>query len=156
MKFSEDKYLIELENYIKATYNQHYAKDDRIQVTEYIMSISDNFEWLKGNVIKYVARYGVKEGFNRKDVLKTLHYALLMLYYHDRRVEKGQVQVPSDGFDHPGECPIEPNLHEKFTNKFIDHEQPDYLSSKTIRPIMPIGRPINVVAQNDNMPKRTR
>ena len=34
--------------------------------------------------MKYAQRYGKKGGKNRADLLKVLHYALFMLYVHDR------------------------------------------------------------------------
>jgi hypothetical protein len=37
-----------------------------------------------GNVIKYAQRYGKKEGKNRKDLLKILHYAVMALHVHDK------------------------------------------------------------------------
>ena len=37
-----------------------------------------------GNVLKYTQRYGKKDGHNRKDLLKILHYALLALNEHDQ------------------------------------------------------------------------
>jgi hypothetical protein len=33
-----------------------------------------------GNIIKYCQRYGKKEGKNRKDLLKVVHYAIMALY----------------------------------------------------------------------------
>ena len=36
-----------------------------------------------GNILKYAKRYGNKEGKNRKDLLKILHYAIIMLDIHD-------------------------------------------------------------------------
>ena len=36
-----------------------------------------------GNILKYTQRYGNKEGKNRKDLLKVLHYALIALHVHD-------------------------------------------------------------------------
>jgi hypothetical protein len=33
--------------------------------------------------LKYTQRYGNKEGKNRKDLLKVLHYALIALHVHD-------------------------------------------------------------------------
>ena len=80
-EFDEGKYLDELYDYIGKTYNQHYAKG--IQVTKFIMSHMNSPDFLRGNVLKYTTRYGRKEGYNRNDILKTLHYAILMLYYHD-------------------------------------------------------------------------
>ena len=36
-----------------------------------------------GNVLKYAQRYGRKEGYNRKDLMKVLHYTIMALYLHD-------------------------------------------------------------------------
>jgi hypothetical protein len=37
----------------------------------------------QANAIKYLARYGKKGGKNRKDLLKALHYAILLMYFED-------------------------------------------------------------------------
>lgn len=86
-KFNERQYIDELHKYIDSTYSEHYSgkEGNKIQVTEFIMEHCENFDWLKGNVVKYVSRFGKKDGYNRKDILKTLHYALLMLHYHDKK-----------------------------------------------------------------------
>ena len=36
-----------------------------------------------GNILKYAQRYGKKDGTNRKDLLKVLHYAIIALHVHD-------------------------------------------------------------------------
>ena len=36
-----------------------------------------------GNVLKYAQRYGKKDGANRKDLMKILHYSLIALHQHD-------------------------------------------------------------------------
>ena len=44
-----------------------------------------------GNVLKYAQRYGKKDGANRKDLMKILHYALIALHQHDLdQIEKDQ------------------------------------------------------------------
>lgn len=87
-KFDEDRLLKELKEYVDATYGQHYAKGEKIQVTEFIMSHLETPDFLRGNVLKYMTRYGLKDGYNRKDLMKAMHYLLLLLCYHDRRYEK--------------------------------------------------------------------
>jgi hypothetical protein len=37
-----------------------------------------------GNVLKYAQRYGRKDGYNRKDLMKVLHYAMMALHLHDK------------------------------------------------------------------------
>jgi hypothetical protein len=36
-----------------------------------------------GNIMKYAQRYGKKNGYNRKDILKIIHYAIMLLHVHD-------------------------------------------------------------------------
>lgn len=85
-EFNEDKILDEAAYHIATTYSGHYSGG--IQTTEFIMSNASSFDWLTGNVIKYVSRYGRKEGRNRKDLLKAIHYITLMIYYGEKDVSK--------------------------------------------------------------------
>jgi len=36
-----------------------------------------------GNVLKYASRYGKKDGANRTDLMKIMHYTLLAINEHD-------------------------------------------------------------------------
>jgi len=81
-KFNEDKLLQEVKGYIDATYSQHYASD-KYQATDVIIDSGHGEGFTLGNIMKYAKRYGNKEGKNRKDLLKILHYAIIMLYVHD-------------------------------------------------------------------------
>ena len=36
-----------------------------------------------GNIMKYAKRYGKKDGYNRKDLMKIIHYAMIQLYVHE-------------------------------------------------------------------------
>lgn len=81
-KYNEDNLLRELQQYVDTTYSQHYAQGN-IQTTEFIIDNGHGIGHTVSNVIKYSQRYGKKEGRNRKDILKILHYALIMLYVHD-------------------------------------------------------------------------
>ena len=83
-KFDEDRLVNELKHYIDSTYDQHYAKG-KIQATEVIIDGSHGEGFLVGNIVKYALRYGKKDGWNRKDLLKILHYAIILLSVHDRR-----------------------------------------------------------------------
>jgi hypothetical protein len=40
-----------------------------------------------GNIMKYVQRYGKKDGYNRKDLMKVLHYTIMALHNHDMTKE---------------------------------------------------------------------
>lgn len=81
-KFNEDELIRQLKDYIDGTYDEHYAKG-KIQTTEFIQSNGDGIPFTRGNIIKYAQRYGSKDGRNRKDILKVLHYAIIMLHTHD-------------------------------------------------------------------------
>ena len=37
-----------------------------------------------GNIMKYAQRYGKKNGYNRSDLLKVVHYGIMALHNHDR------------------------------------------------------------------------
>jgi len=36
-----------------------------------------------GNILKYSQRYGKKDGKNRNDLLKVIHYGIMALHNHD-------------------------------------------------------------------------
>tara|TARA_R100001460_G_scaffold86041_1_gene127374 strand:+ start:260 stop:523 length:264 start_codon:yes stop_codon:yes gene_type:complete len=82
-KFNEQKLIQELQAYVDKTYKQHYASD-KYQATDVIIDSGHGEGFCIGNIMKYAKRYGNKEGKNRKDLLKILHYAIIMLYIHDK------------------------------------------------------------------------
>ena len=94
-KFREDELVRDVKEYIDATYGQHYAKN-RIQATEVIIDAGHGEGFTIGNIIKYAQRYGKKEGYNRKDLMKVIHYAIIALYLHDEEHEN-VVQGDSEG-----------------------------------------------------------
>lgn len=90
-KFNEDELIRQLKDYIDATYDEHYAKG-KIQTTEFIQANGDGIPFTRGNIIKYAQRYGSKDGRNRKDILKVLHYAIIMLHTHDVETQQETLQ----------------------------------------------------------------
>lgn len=81
-KFNEEALLKEIAKYIDATYNQHYS-NTKFQATEYIVDQQQSLDFLLGNSLKYISRFGKKGGRNRKDILKAIHYMILALFYFD-------------------------------------------------------------------------
>jgi hypothetical protein len=81
-KYNEGELLKEFKDYIDATYGEHYSLN-KYQATEFIIDAGHGDGFCIGNVMKYAQRYGKKDGYNRKDLLKVLHYALIELYVHD-------------------------------------------------------------------------
>jgi hypothetical protein len=87
-KFNEQDLLLELKNYINNTYGEHYASD-KYQATDIIIDSGHGEGFCIGNIMKYAKRYGNKDGKNRKDLMKILHYAIIMLYVHDMENNNG-------------------------------------------------------------------
>ena len=85
-RFYEDDYVKEIQEYIDQTYEQHYAQD-KYQATDVILDAGYGEGFCIGNILKYCKRYGKKEGRNRKDLLKVIHYAIIMLHIHDQQEE---------------------------------------------------------------------
>ena len=81
-KYSEDLNLTDLWNYVDDTYGQHYSKN-KFQATEFIIDGGHGDGFCIGNIMKYAQRYGNKNGYNRDDIMKVLHYALIQLHVHD-------------------------------------------------------------------------
>ena len=81
-KYNEGELIEEFKKYIDATYGEHYSLN-KYQATEFIIDAGHGDGFCIGNVMKYAQRYGKKDGYNRKDLLKVLHYALIELYVHD-------------------------------------------------------------------------
>ena len=81
-RYNEFQLISELEDYVNSTYQEHYSKN-KFQATEFIIDGGHGEGFCLGNILKYTQRYGNKEGKNRKDLLKVLHYALIALHVHD-------------------------------------------------------------------------
>ena len=80
--YKEDKYLKELQDYILDTYKQHYSKS-KFQSTQFILDSGHGEGFCIGNIMKYAQRFGKKNGKNRNDLLKILHYGMIALYNLD-------------------------------------------------------------------------
>ena len=87
-KYSEDRILKELTDYIAGTYNQHYsAGDDKIQTLDLIEACGDGESFCRSNILKYASRYD-KKGTARRDIMKILHYAVLLMHFNDKNAQR--------------------------------------------------------------------
>lgn len=86
-KYNEDKAMAALKEYLDGTYGQHYVGDGDVQTVDFWRSLGSLETTARDTAIKYLARYGKKAGKNRKDLLKTLHYVILMMYALDLEEE---------------------------------------------------------------------
>ena len=84
MKYREDEILDEIKDYISGTYDQHYSTNEEgFQVMDMIKQLGIDKDFCQANAIKYLCRYGKKDGYNRKDLLKAIHYIVLLLSGED-------------------------------------------------------------------------
>ena len=86
-KYNENDNILELLKYVNSTYEQHYSKN-KFQATEFIIDGGHGEGFCICNIMKYAQRYGNKNGYNRQDLLKVIHYALIMLHVHDKTHSK--------------------------------------------------------------------
>ena len=85
---SEDEIIKELKDYITRTYDQHYsAGDDKIQTLDLIEACGDGEAFCRSNILKYASRYD-KKGTARRDIMKILHYAVLLMHFNDKNAQR--------------------------------------------------------------------
>ena len=81
-KYEEDKTLNEIKNYISGTYQSHYtSKESKTQTLDLIESIGDAEAFCRSNAIKYLSRFGKKNGKSKMDILKAIHYCVLLYHF---------------------------------------------------------------------------
>ena len=78
-KYDEDQTLDQAKKYIKDTYSQHYSNGN-FQTLDLIESIGDAEAFCRSNAIKYLSRYN-KKGRPQDDILKAIHYCVLLYYF---------------------------------------------------------------------------
>ena len=90
-KYDEDKVLLELKSYIDNTYGEHYSKN-KFQATEFIIDGGHGDGFCIGNILKYAQRYGKKDGKNRRDLLKVIHYGIIALYINEMEESENETK----------------------------------------------------------------
>lgn len=81
-KYQEDKTLKDLHGYLISTYHSHYTSESsKTQVMDLIESIGDAEAFSRSNAIKYLSRFGKKNGKSRLDLLKAMHYCILLYHF---------------------------------------------------------------------------
>jgi len=81
-KYSEDKTLKEIEQYLSSTYHSHYTSEQsKTQTLDLIESIGDAEPFVRSNAIKYLSRFGKKNGKSKMDILKAIHYCILLYHF---------------------------------------------------------------------------
>lgn len=81
-KYNEKTILKEISDYVDNTYDQHYSEGE-VQTLDFIAACGDAKAFCRSNILKYASRYD-KKGTPRKDILKIIHYAMLLLHFNDK------------------------------------------------------------------------
>ena len=92
-KYSEDVILKEIRDYLSGTYRAHYANDNKTQTLDLIASIGDAEAFCRSNAIKYLSRFGKKDGKSKLDILKAIHYCILLAHFSDVLKTKGNYET---------------------------------------------------------------
>ena len=81
-KYEEDKTMKEIEQYLSSTYHSHYTSEQsKTQTLDLIESIGDAEAFTRSNAIKYLSRFGKKNGKSKMDILKAIHYCILLYHF---------------------------------------------------------------------------
>ena len=84
-KYHEEEILKDIEEYVSGTYQGHYTGNShefrKVQTIDLMASKDLASGFCQANILKYGSRYGNKDGRNQKDLLKVIHYAMLLLHF---------------------------------------------------------------------------
>jgi len=81
-KYEEDLTMKEVREYLSSTYQAHYtSKESKTQTLDLIESIGDAEPFCRSNAIKYLSRFGKKGGKSKQDILKAIHYCVLLYHF---------------------------------------------------------------------------
>ena len=93
-KYGEDKGIADLKDYVSSTYSGHYtSRNNNVQTLDLIQSVGDAESFCRSNAIKYLSRYD-KKGQAKRDILKAMHYCLLLYYFSGQTNE-----TPTRGYE---------------------------------------------------------
>lgn len=81
MKYSEDEIIKDIETYVKNTYGGHYVGKDQVQIIDLWESLGNVETTARDVAMKYLMRYGKKDGKNEKDLMKAIHYMIMMIHF---------------------------------------------------------------------------
>ena len=96
MKYNEDALLKEIHDYISQTYRGHYSQGG-VQTLDLIDSVGDAEAFCRSNILKYASRYE-RKGTARKDIIKIIHYAILLLHFNDKLAASQALQSGATSF----------------------------------------------------------
>ena len=99
-KYHEEEILKDIEEYVSQTYKGHYTGKSHefrnVQTIDLMASKELAAGFCQANILKYGSRYGNKDGKNKKDLMKVIHYAMLLLHFDNHY---GEPSMPSGNFE---------------------------------------------------------
>jgi len=99
-KYHEDEILKDIQEYVSRTYQGHYTGTKhefrKVQTIDLMAARDIATDFCQANILKYGSRYGSKNGKNKTDLLKVVHYAMLLLHFDGHY---GEPSMPSGNFD---------------------------------------------------------
>ena len=99
-KYHEEEILKDIEEYVSGTYQGHYTGKSHeyrnVQTIDLMASKELAAAFCQANILKYGSRYGNKDGKNKKDLMKVIHYAMLLLHFDGHY---GTPSMPSGNFE---------------------------------------------------------
>ena len=99
-KYHEEEILKDIEEYVSRTYQGHYTGTKhefrKVQTIDLMAARDIAAQFCQANILKYGSRYGSKDGRNITDLLKVIHYAMLLLHFDGHY---GEPSMPSGDFE---------------------------------------------------------
>ena len=99
-KYHEDEILKDIQEYVSRTYQGHYTGTKhefrKVQTIDLMAARDIATGFCQANILKYGSRYGSKDGKNKTDLLKVIHYAMLLLHFDGHY---GEPSMPSGNFE---------------------------------------------------------
>ena len=99
-KYHEEEILKDIEEYVSQTYQGHYTGTKHefrnVQTIDLMASRDLAPHFCQANILKYGSRYGSKNGKDKKDLMKVVHYAMLLLHFDGHY---GEPSMPSGNFE---------------------------------------------------------
>tara|TARA_R100000805_G_C3587883_1_gene90349 strand:- start:132 stop:737 length:606 start_codon:yes stop_codon:yes gene_type:complete len=99
-KYHEEEILKDIREYVSGTYKGHYTGNSheyrKVQTIDLMASKDLAASFCQANILKYGSRYGNKDGKNKKDLMKVIHYAMLLLHFDGHY---GEPSTPTNDFE---------------------------------------------------------
>ena len=103
-KYHEEEILKDIEEYVSRTYQGHYTGNSHefrnVQTLDLMAAKELASGFCQANILKYGSRYGNKDGRNTKDLMKVIHYAMLLLHFDGHYGEPSMSKGNIDQIDH--------------------------------------------------------